>query len=426
VGGWRAIVIVLLSLASVRAAHACSCSNGVPIQQSSERYRDRAVFTAHVVGLLGRVYNWDGKRLSSQVLAVVKERYWGLPWYWPRVVILDGSYPCDIAMEEAQDYLVSGRRERYGVLNVAVCSRIQLLKTAQIDLRTLDGTHCAAPGGTIIGRVDRGKDILHPNPTAPGVTLTLRDQGGKTYSAQSDRDGIYELQHVAAGIYTVDSRLPGDEYVSGGHITVTDGVCLENSVLIRGYDISGRLSPLPGATVKLVDAESAEAWLHADFEADGRFYFKDIPDGEYLLAVESGLQGWDHDFYYPGTFDRRQATHIRITNHRAQGSNEFDFKPELLPYVPIPVALDTANDAGKFYWRILLTTRGNVLTEQRWTPGIKFVVLYGLRDRSYDIRLWGDANHRRTSQDFCGSKDLPVTAKPDMPLIHVDIPPDCR
>jgi hypothetical protein len=88
---------------------------------------------------MGRVYNWDGKRLSSQVLAVVRDRYWGLPWYWPKVVILDGSYPCDIAMEEGQDYLVSGRRERYGVLGVAVCSRTQLLICGHSMARTAPG-----------------------------------------------------------------------------------------------------------------------------------------------------------------------------------------------------------------------------------------------------------------------------------------------
>ena len=423
---WQTILTVPLLFVSVPVAHACSCYNGVPIQQSSEKYRDRAVFTAHIVSLMGRIYNWDGKRQSSQVLAVVKDRYWGLPWYWPRVVVLDGSYPCDIAMEEGQDYLVSGRRERYGVLEVAGCSRTQPLRTAQIDLRTLDGSHCAGPGGTIIGRVYRGQDEFHENPTAPGVTLTFRDQDGKIYSAQSDRAGVYELQHLAAGIYTVDSRFSDDQYVSGGYITVTDGVCLEDSVLIRGYEISGRLLPGLDATVKLVGVKSADAGLHAYFQADGRFYFKNIPDGEYLLAVESGLQGQGNDFYYPGTFDRRQATRITITNNKVQGSNEFDFKPELLPFVSIRAAIDPPNDSGKFYWRILLTTPDNILEEQRWTPGIKFVVLYGLRGRSYGVRLWGDANYKKTTQSLCQSKDFPITANPGMSLIRVALPAACR
>jgi len=132
-------IVVLLLIFSSCLAFGCSCSNNTPIQETNARYRDRAVFTAHVVQLMGRVYNWDGKSLSSQVLAIVKERYWGLPWYWPKVVLLDGSYPCDTAMEAGQDYLVSGRLAHYGVLEVNGCSRTQPLRTAQVDLRTLAG-----------------------------------------------------------------------------------------------------------------------------------------------------------------------------------------------------------------------------------------------------------------------------------------------
>src|SRR5215471_3891383 len=144
----RIVLTASLFFFSTSLAFGCSCSNSTPIQHSFDRYRDRAVFTAHVVPLMGKVYNWDGRRRSSQVLAIVKERYWGLPWYWPKVVMLDGSYPCDIAMEEGQDYLVSGHRWRYGVLGVNGCSRTQPLEKAQVDLRTLDGSHCVGPGGT--------------------------------------------------------------------------------------------------------------------------------------------------------------------------------------------------------------------------------------------------------------------------------------
>jgi len=68
------------------------------------------VFTARVVALIGRIYIEDGRRLSSLAMAIVHERYWGLPWYWPKIVLLDGSYPCDMAMLENEEYLVAGRK----------------------------------------------------------------------------------------------------------------------------------------------------------------------------------------------------------------------------------------------------------------------------------------------------------------------------
>ena len=81
--------IVLWLLVSVNVAFGCECANGTPIQRTSERYRDRAVFTAHVIQLVGRIYDFksEPKRMSSQALAVVKDRYWGLPWYWPKAKI---------------------------------------------------------------------------------------------------------------------------------------------------------------------------------------------------------------------------------------------------------------------------------------------------------------------------------------------------
>src|SRR5882724_6817148 len=134
-------------------AFGCSCSNGNPIQKTGDRYGERAVFTARVIQLMGRTGTWNGTRQSQQALAVVHERYWGIPWYWPKVVVLDGGFFCNIALADGEEYLVSGRRVRYGVVDVSVCSRTQPLKTAQLDLRTIDGSHCAAPGGTLIGHL---------------------------------------------------------------------------------------------------------------------------------------------------------------------------------------------------------------------------------------------------------------------------------
>jgi hypothetical protein len=185
---------------------------------------------------------------------------------------------------------------------------------------------------------------------------------------------------------------------------------------------------LPGlgyhAPVKLVGADSS-VWERGDVQSDGMFYFKDVPDGEYLLAVESLLQGQGSDFYYPGTFDRRKATRIRIVNHNVRGSNQFTFDPGRLPYVPISVVLDKPTSPERFYWRILLVTPNNIIEEERWPPGTRSIVLYGLRGQSYGIRLYGDPNYK-TSNEMCSSADFPVTATPGLKTIHVQVPPNCQ
>ncbi len=75
-------VVRLIGLVLAVCAHSafgCSCSNSTPIQRTSERYREGAVFTAHVIQVVGRIYDFknEPRRMSSQVLAVVKDRYWG-------------------------------------------------------------------------------------------------------------------------------------------------------------------------------------------------------------------------------------------------------------------------------------------------------------------------------------------------------------
>ena len=425
----RATLVALLLAFSSSLAFGCSCSNSTPIQKTSEHYRDRAVFTAHVVQLMGRIYNFGGKQQSSLVLAVVKERYWGLPWYWPKVVILDGSYPCDIAMAEGEDYLVSGRRERYGVLGVAVCSRTQPLKNAQLDMRTLDGSHCAEPGGTIIGRVYRGKDDFHQNLLAQDVSLTFRDRDGKTYSARSDGDGIFELQHLAAGTYTLDSQFSADQrFFARGNVVVASGVCVETSARIEDYEISGRLSPgLSGyVTVKLVNVDASESAIAGDLHSDGGFYFTDVPDGRYLLALDIAIQGAKGDFYYPGTIDRRKAVPLKVANHKLMSATEFNFDTGSLPIVPIPVALDPPADSGRFAWHIRILSPGNnVVAEEPWVPSQKFVLPYGRPGWSYDIQLYGYSNRPREYGD-CLSRTTPVTARPGLSVIHIAVPAECR
>jgi len=422
-------LVALLMVFSSTLAYGCSCSNSTPIQQTSEKYRERAVFTAHVVQLMGKVYNWDGKRLSSQVLAVVKDRYWGLPWYWPKVVLLDGSYPCDIAMEEGQDYLVSGRRERYGVLGVAVCSRTQPLKTAQVDLRTLDGSHCTGPGGTIIGRVTRERE-LRDSSFVPNFPLTFRDQDGKTYSTRSDKDGIYELRHLAPGTYIADSRLGPDQYVASRDIPVTEGMCgTESDVVLRDYSLFGRV---PAGidryvTARLIDQHDRIEDIRSDYiQSDGIFYFSNVPDGEYVLALRIGAHGADQQVYFPGTTDRKRAKLIKVQNHRPTESTDLSFSPESLPIVPIPVALDPPIDSGRFSWRVDLLSSNNLDTEGYWTPGQKSTILYGVRGWPYDVGLHGYSKNPAAYEDCISQNTTHVVARDRLGITRVTVPAECR
>jgi len=424
----RAVIVAALVFPfSVSFAFCCSCSNSTPIQKTSERYQERAVFTAHIVQSIGGVSNWDGKRVSGRVLAVVHERHWGVPWYWPKVVVLDGSYPCDTVMEIGEEYLVSGFRERYGVVAVNGCSRTQPMKTAQVDLRTLDGSHCATPGGTVIGRISRANDGVLEKSPGTNVAVNFLDQRGKSYTAHSDGDGIYELRRLAPGTYIAESLAGQDYYASSREVGVEDGICTEVPIVLRNYSLRGRLLPGLVATVNLVDVSGQTPGIRSEsLEPDGRFYFRAVPDGEYVLAVKTWLEdtGTGRDFYYPGTYDRQKAARLRIVDHVLPGGGTLDFDAKQLPIDPIPVRLDPPG-SGRFFWRVQLVGPKSIVGEKTWVDGGPSVLLYGERGGSYRVRLYGFPKEPPKFND-CTSETTNFVVRPGMATIHIAVPANCN
>jgi hypothetical protein len=423
----RASGIVFVAIFASALAFGCSCSNSTPIQQTSEHYRERAVFTARIVQLMGRTYNWDGQKSSSRALAVVHQRYWGLPWYWPKVVLLDGSYPCDIAMTQGEEYLVSGRRGRYGVLEVNVCSRTQPLKTAQVDLRTIDGSHCASPGGSIIGRLLEGAEVWRDHLPARNASLTFTDEQGKPHAARTDDVGIYELQHLPPGRYKLDSLGP-KQYASSTAVSVSAGLCIEADIGLRDYGFFGQLPAGMGGyfAVELIDPEGKRPEVRADsIEPDGKFYFRNVPDGRYLLVLSTRQQGPGVNFYYPGTYDRRRATLITVSDHAYAGTLEF--RPDRLPLVSIPVKLQPSVNSDRFDWRVqLIKTNEYIVSEERWMPGYTTVELFGLRGMSYTVGLYGFSEHPTDYGDCRPPETAVFKADLGLKAMTIPVPSSCR
>lgn len=262
------------------------------------------MFTAHIIHLVGKADTRNGKRYGTVALAVVRKRYWGLPWYWPNIVLLSSAGPCaDIAFLNGEDYLVSGWRGRYGVLDVSGCSRTQTLKTAQLDLRTIDGSHCSGPGGTMLGYVYDPSLKYAP---VPNVRVTLLGQNGATYTTKTDKSGIYDMEHLPAGHYVLDSRIGAHQYETWRRgLSVSEGECRETPVFANNYDFSGLLAPGMSSYVALrllTVGPQPKPLSMIPLEADGRFYFRDIADGEYLLSASIGEGGPGREVYYPGDF----------------------------------------------------------------------------------------------------------------------------
>jgi hypothetical protein len=420
----RGSVVALIVIFSASLAFGCSCSNDTPIQKTSKDYSERAVFTAHVVSLFGTIYNGHGQRSSSLALAIVKERYWGLPAYWPRVVLLDGDGPCGMALAEGHDYLVSGWLRRYGEVGVGECSRTQPLRTAQIDLRTLDGSHCAGPGGTIIGRLVEGDAFNNRHPV-PNVSMTFVGMDGKEHSANTDSDGIYELQHLPPGHYYLASRLTETKYASSYDVDVAPNFCSGSSAERMDYSVTGRLTPGIGRylIVGLVGiAQQSSQIMAASVQPDGRFYINNVPPGEYLLKVRSSAQAAGGPVFYPGTREESKASRIRVTDHGLNRSLDFD--PKTLPLMTIPVIVTRAHSDYK--WSVeLFEGRMNVLSSTYWRETGEPAVLFGVPGAPYGIRLWGYPKDPMKHDD-CVSEIVPISVNAGASPVKVTAPSNCR
>jgi hypothetical protein len=271
-------------------------------------------------------------------------------------------------------------------------------------------------------------EVGQKNLPARNASVTYRDERGNAYAVQSDGDGIYELQHLPPGAYRAESRISQNQYASSGEVSVSEGLCIEASIRLRGYSFFGQLPPGlgPYVTVKLIRVGAQSEEIRSDsIQPDGRFYFRDVPDGEYLLSLASRVDGVKSDFYYPGTFDRQKAARIKVANHMLADPNTVDFNPDVLPLASIPIALDPPSDSRRYSWRIQLIYSNYIRAESRWTAGSGFVLLYGVRGVPYNIALYGFSNHP-TEYGDCRAEGPAVTAKAGLRVTHVTVPIECR
>jgi len=292
-------------------------------------------------------------------------------------------------------------------------------------LRTLDGSHCTAPGGTILGHVhgewDRDKRGYK---TVKVESVAFAELGGKTHSAAIDADGIYELRHLA-GLYVPNSLVDEHRYFSLGwaysHPSIPsayEGICNELDLTVRDYQITGRLLPGigPSVNVELTDVQSLSKPIRADsIEPDGRFYFHKIKPGEYVLSVVANIGGTNRSVFYPGVTDRAKATHVVI--HEEGSGRSYDFEERVLPVVPIPLALDPVANSDKYLWDFQLREGGNVVSTRR-VEGTSTGLLYGMRDAVYQLQLYGYPR-KPLEDNYCQSLPVSLTATVGMAPIHV-------
>jgi hypothetical protein len=211
---------------------------GVPTPFIKPKSQHHVAFTARAICVGMSPRNWllsrsgpqaiHEHRVGEWAIGVVQDRFWGVPSYWPHLVMLT-----DNVYWQGETYFVDGDRGgtllSYFVPVVSAqypCSRTRLIQKATLDLRIL--RRPPSTGATIIGYV-RQPEPFHgilERPSAPsylsGAQIEVSGPNGKT-TLTADASGIYRIDGLPAGDYSLQLLVPSGETVDPVPVTGSYG-----------------------------------------------------------------------------------------------------------------------------------------------------------------------------------------------------------
>ena len=260
-------------------------------------------------------------------------------------------------------------------------------------------------------------DPKKPAPV-PNAVLTFRDSTGKPYTTATDQEGIYELRHVPPGHYALDSQFAAGRFILGGG-DVTGGLCTDFPVRSDHYSVTGRLIPGigPGFGISLVGAEKGSPQgISGSIASDGRFYFDAVPRGRYYIEATISLLGRSPaEIYYPGTSSQKNAVRISVSGQ--PGSQSFDFDPDALPVVPIPIMVESSGHSNPVQVTIRIQNPSGLIVSEFLGLTETPLSVLGVRGDSYGISV------HRAGEDRYNVADSPqivgATATKGMKAVHL-------
>ncbi len=183
-----------------------------------------------------------------------------------------------------------------------------------------------------------------------GVKVTITDSEGRVYVAYSDSNGVYEVIGLAVGTYKVQVDIPNNLKLVEGRrneagIELKEGGCAAANFTARSdagitgrvIDSEGRV--VPNIFVNLIRTDmvdrigqwGAGRWEYTDKE--GRYQFKQVPPGKYLLGVNLDKEPVAASPYprtfYPGVDSAARAKVIELGDLQKVSGYDIQLPPRL-------------------------------------------------------------------------------------------------
>jgi hypothetical protein len=291
------------------------------------------------------------RRVGDWAIGVVQERFWGLP-SWSRLVLLT-----NYIYWQGETYFMDGSRA-HGLLAHMLpiveggisCSRTRPEQNAIVDLTVLRKPP-PTNGGRIVGFVRKPEvfvgGLVPPAPPHPytNARITVTGPTGTT-TVTTDQRGVYELDDVPPGHYTLQLLAPdnqlvglfGDENVPD-EVHVKAGEVREASFsLFWNGRIEGKVREDSGkparAWVELIEADgkqlpaSARSFLQTN--DDGSYRLSKIPAGRYIVRVNPYGPDDKHPYnmqYYPEVLRAQDAKVFALAEGQEIGGIDFTVQP---------------------------------------------------------------------------------------------------
>jgi hypothetical protein len=205
-----------------------------------------------------------------------------------------------------------------------VCARTARVEYAKKDLDFLRKLPPPGGGGNLSGGIWAGSKGVDST-LLSGLKVRIHGDSGQAITVSTDKGGKFEVKNLRAGKYRVEPELPA-KYMSipksdevsiddGGTATVEFSAYVDGRVVGRLIDKEGRVVNWPSPQIEadgmsdLWDSRNAFSWAR-----DGTFEVVGVAPGKYVLYL--GMKNADsreeRRFYYPGTFNRKEATAIDV------------------------------------------------------------------------------------------------------------------
>ena len=343
-------VLGLVLAALGRPAAACSCVY-IPGQDHAciSYPNTNAVFSGRVVSVLDVRGNEDAWGPRHRVVHFeILEGFSGVDGATVDVATGMGGGDCGFDFEVGKSYFVYARRMEDGSLSTSICSRTRPLDQAAADLDHARRVASGAPRVALFGKVEHiqrtGVGSIPTREGLKGIQITAEGRGGERITAVSDEDGRFEIRERFSGPLTVRAILPeGQSPAASQEVVVPAGGCagvvLQVSVLgrLHGRIVEADGKPAQSLRLSLIPLREKPEGASAGeiySQEDGTFEAREIPLGEYLMAVNPrgpSLYGPPYpSTFYPAASTPEGALPIKVRPAETVELRDLQLPPRLV------------------------------------------------------------------------------------------------